>query len=81
VRRARKANDRVLVIRERKSSLEKAQEERIQEVLTQKLAAEHRATEKLSQIQEKAKTYNERAMLRVLARKDEERKDRNDLVN
>lgn len=36
VDKARRANDRVLMIRERKSSLEKAQEEKIHEVLTQK---------------------------------------------
>ena len=35
----------------------------------------------MSKIQEKAKTHNELAFLRVLAHKDEERKDRDDLVS
>ena len=43
--------------------------------------AEKRFVENISKIQEKAKCHNERAVLRVRARKEEERKDRDDLAS
>lgn len=61
--------------------MERAQEERIQETITMKQAAETRANENLTRIQEKAKFFNERAQNRVMAKRDEERKGRDDLVS
>jgi len=71
--RARNHNERVLQIRQRRSSNERAQEERAQNEREQKhFSATERQVKKLSYIQEKAKKYNEKAKERVQALQAEE---------
>merc|ERR1711982_163709 len=58
--RAKTHNNKVQLVRERKSSQEKAQAERTQSELQQKhTSAEQRTVEKLNDIQEKAKVHNQ----------------------
>jgi len=64
--RAKKYNERVLQIRERRSSNERAQGEKVQTELSQKLTqAEERLAQKLNSRKERAKRYNEKAKERV----------------
>lgn len=64
--RARNQNNKVLLIRERRNSQERAREERVQFTLTEKLtSAEERQAQLLSSIQARAKTHNEIVVTRV----------------
>jgi len=64
--RAQTHNNKVQLVRERKSSQEKAQVEKAQTEMQQKhTSAEQRLVEKLNVIQEKAKTHNQKVMQSV----------------
>lgn len=75
--KAKNHNQKVQLVRERKSSQEKAQEERQSELAKRHTNAEERLVEKLSTIQEKRKTYNEKVQ-KVVQSKVEESKDQLD---
>lgn len=76
--KAKTHNNKVQLVRERKSSQEKAQEEKVQTKLTERHSnAEGRLVEKLNTIQEKAKNYNAKVQ-KVVQSKVEESKDQLD---
>merc|ERR1711990_678686 len=74
--RAKTHNNKVQLVRERKSSQEKAQAERAQSELQQKhTSAEQRTVEKLNDIQEKAKIHNQKVMQNVQSKAEEAKEE------
>jgi hypothetical protein len=79
--KAKNHNKKVLLIKERKTSQERAQEEKIQtESAKRHTNAEERLVEKLNTIQEKCKTHNQKVQ-QVIASKAEESKEELDKLN
>merc|ERR1712110_525160 len=73
--RAKTHNNKVQLVRERKSSRDKAQAEKAQTEMTQKhTSAEQRTVDKLNGIQEKAKTHNKKVQ-QIVQSKAEETKE------
>lgn len=73
--RAKTHNNKVQLVRERKSSRDKAQAEKAQTEMTQKhTSAEQRTVDKLNGIQEKAKTHNKKVQ-KIVQSKAEETKE------
>jgi len=78
--KAKNHNNKVQLVRSRKSSMERAQEEKIVSETTKKhTVAEQRHVEKLNAIQEKCKTHNEKVQ-QAIASKAEESKEEIDKV-
>lgn len=78
--KAKNHNNKVQLVRERKSSQERAQEEKIVSETSKKhTVAEQRHVEKLNTIQEKAKTHNQKVQ-QIIASKAEESKEELDKV-
>merc|ERR1711982_268585 len=74
--RAKTHNNKVQLVRERKSSQEKAQAEKTQTELEQKhTSAEQRTVDKLNGIQEKAKIHNQRVMQNVQSKAEEAKEE------
>lgn len=74
--RAKSHNNKVHLIRERKTSLERAQAERFQsELELRHTNAEQRTVEKLNSIQEKAKSHNQKVQKIVMSKAEEVREE------
>merc|ERR1711953_289407 len=74
--RAKTHNNKVQLVRQRKSSQEKAQAEKTQTELQQKHTnAEQRTVDKLNTIQEKAKIHNQKVMQNVQSKAEEAKEE------
>merc|ERR1712110_125116 len=74
--RAKTHNNKVQLVRQRKSSQEKAQAEKAQSELQQRHTnAEQRTVDKLNNIQEKAKVHNQKVMQNVQSKAEEAKEE------
>jgi len=74
--KAKTHNNKVQLVRQRKSSQEKAQAEKTQTELQQKhTSAEQRTVDKLNTIQEKAKIHNQKVMQNVQSKAEEAKEE------
>lgn len=74
--KARSHNEKVLLIRERRNSIEQAEEERVQQEITLKHnIAEERQAQFMASITEKAKEHNLMALARAQNHQEEEQRE------